>query len=104
MDDYSPAAGSALTDTVTVTACDASDTTNCASQPATSNVSTPPAVVTTPAAPVVLPATKVAASTLPVTGAPAYLVLLLEAGLAMLSVGFFVLWFTRPRKFFAQNR
>lgn len=81
---YAPAAGDSLTNTVNVTGCQASDSTNCVTVPATSTVNTPAAVVPP--------------STLAFTGPPAKLQLLLELGFALLSAGMFVLWYTRPRR------
>ncbi|MGH9029249.1 MAG: DUF7507 domain-containing protein, partial [Acidimicrobiales bacterium] len=99
VDDYAPAAGSSLTDTVTVTGCQVTNTSNCSTQPATSTVSTPP-----PTSPAIPPATKAASQPLAFTGAPAHLELLLELGFALASLGFFVVWFTRPRRATARRR
>ncbi|MHB8437937.1 MAG: hypothetical protein ACYDD4_02085 [Acidimicrobiales bacterium] len=85
VDNYAPAAGNALTNTVTVNGCEAGNTGNCGTWTATSTVATPG------------PATA-AASGLAFTGPPAHLQMLLEIGSGLMSMGFFLLWFTRPRR------
>lgn len=85
---YAPAAGGSLTNTVNVTGCQSTDSTNCLTVPATSTVNTPAAVVPP--------------STLAFTGPPAKLQLLLEIGFGLLSAGMFVLWYTRPRRLVAE--
>lgn len=94
LDNYSPAAGDSLTNTVKVTGCKAVEATNCVTVAATSTVNTPaaaatPAKATTPTA---------SSGALAFTGSPTRLRLLLELGTGMLSLGLFILWFTRPRR------
>ncbi|HUC37412.1 MAG TPA: hypothetical protein VMR97_09840 [Acidimicrobiales bacterium] len=91
---YAPAAGSSLTDTISVTGC--STSTSCVTPIATSTVNTPGVPAATAAAQGPAPATAAAGSALPFTGAK--LQLLLEIGFGLLSTGSFVLWITRPRR------
>jgi uncharacterized repeat protein (TIGR01451 family) len=107
---YAPAAGASLTDTVTVTGCQATDASNCTTVPATSTVNTPPASTpvtpSSPATPTVTPSASPSSavavyqqpSRLAFTGTPEKLQLMMEIGLALLSAGMFILWGTRPRR------
>ncbi|MHB8682487.1 MAG: hypothetical protein ACYDA2_10400 [Acidimicrobiales bacterium] len=79
---YAPAAGSSITDTVTVTGCESGNAANCGSAQATSVVLT------------LAPAT----AALAFTGPPAQLRTLLVLGFSLLSVGSLFLWLTRPRR------
>jgi uncharacterized repeat protein (TIGR01451 family) len=93
---YAPAGGTSKTNTVNVTGCDASQSSNCVTVPATSTVITPPP--TAPATNTPSAAVPAVQSSLAFTGAPEKLQLMMEIGFGMLSVGMFMLWFTRPRR------
>jgi hypothetical protein len=80
---YAPAAGASKVNTITVVGC--STTSTCTTGTDTSTVNSPPP-------------TAAAGGTLAFTGPPAHLQLLLELGFSMVSIGAFVLWFTRPRR------
>ncbi|HMK99807.1 MAG TPA: hypothetical protein VK428_06430, partial [Acidimicrobiales bacterium] len=95
---YAPAAGgSAVTDTVVVDGCQLGNDADCGSWQSSSTVEPAP-ITSTPLANAVLPATTTSSGKLAFTGPPAKLHLMLVAGLAMASAGFFVLWFARPRR------
>jgi uncharacterized repeat protein (TIGR01451 family) len=100
---YAPAAGSSVTNTAEVTGCQSATSPDCTTVPATSTVTTPAATAavtsapTTPVAPARVPVVSHPTGALAFTGVPTHLQLLLEIGLGMLSVGMFILWFTRPR-------
>jgi uncharacterized repeat protein (TIGR01451 family) len=96
VDNYSGAAGTSLTDTVSIGGCDTANGSDCTTAQATSTVVTPPA--SAPPAPPSAGSTPVPAAPghLAFTGAPGHLRVMLVAGLSLLSVGLFLLWFTRP--------
>lgn len=91
---YAPAAGTSLTDTASVTGCDSTASTNCGTVQATSTVNTPAPTTSSASG----PATKAAGGSLAFTGPPVHLRLILELGFALLSLGCFLLWLTRPRR------
>jgi hypothetical protein len=108
---YAPPPGTARTDLALVTVCQASTPSNCTTGSASSTVSTPPgpalsgAAGSTPTsagspspAPALSASSGQGPSALAFTGAPADLWLLVELGLSLASVGFFLLWATRPRR------
>ena len=111
VDGYAPPAGQSLQDTVDVTGCQSSDTSNCVTVSSTSIVTTAAvaashsdtvgttAGTTVPTnSTVTTLAPQVPASSLAFTGAPAHLRLLLEIGLSLLSAGLLVVWMARPRR------
>jgi uncharacterized repeat protein (TIGR01451 family) len=111
LDSYAPPADQSLKDTVDVTGCQSTDTANCVSDPSTSIVTTPatqhagsvktPTATTASAGSTVTSSTTVpneAVTSLPFTGAPVHLRLLLEIGLSLLFGGLFVVCLARPRR------
>ncbi|MHB8682485.1 MAG: DUF7507 domain-containing protein [Acidimicrobiales bacterium] len=83
---YSPAAGTARTDTVNVVGCQVDLSSNCGTFPANSTVDSPP------------PTAAASSATLAFTGPPPHLQLMLEIGFSLLSLGSFLVWWTRPRR------
>jgi hypothetical protein len=111
VDGYAPPAGQSLKDTVDVTACQSTDTTNCVTDASTSLVTTPatqhagstvtPTATTASSGSTVTSSTTVpheAVTSLPFTGAPVHLRLLLEIGLSLLFGGLLVVCLARPRR------
>ncbi|HZU78660.1 MAG TPA: hypothetical protein VE991_01985, partial [Acidimicrobiales bacterium] len=84
LNSYAPTAGGSVTNTATVIGCQQGVSGNCATVPGTSTVLSPPVFAS--------------AGGLAFTGPPAHLQLMLELGFSMVSIGSFLLWFTRPRR------